>query len=233
MIPRTSSRLFAILSIAAIAGLAGCGGGGGAGGGGTANGDPRISSVDALADAIWPSGTTTFTCEASDPDRDGLTYTWTATGGNIERNGKSVTYSAPESGGIFTIEVTVTDGNGGRASQELTITVGATVHGTVVDVEDKGPVEGATVNVGGASGTTDENGDFSIVGVGKGLHPLSLGGTWAVAGAAVNVNVRSPGETVQLPSPVQAINIGRGPPPPPEELLSAGCGHADLTRQYA
>ncbi|MGC9317985.1 MAG: Ig-like domain-containing protein [Armatimonadota bacterium] len=215
MIPRTSSKLAVGLSIAAIATLVGCGGGGGTDGGGTANRDPVINSVSALASAIWPSETTTITCDASDPDGDGLTYTWTATHGNIQRNGKSVTYDAPESGGTPTIEVTVTDGNGGRAVQELTLTVGATVCGVVIDVESKDPVEGATVSVGGVSGPTDASGEFSIVGVGKGLHPVSLSGTWAVAGETVNANVRSPGETVQLPSPVQAIDIGGGPPAPP------------------
>ncbi|MBA7576423.1 hypothetical protein ES708_18264 [subsurface metagenome] len=64
-----------------------------------------------------------MTCEASDPDGDELTYTWSAERGNISGEGKEVDWVAPNEFGTFAITVTVTDGRGGEASDERSIRV--------------------------------------------------------------------------------------------------------------
>ncbi len=68
-----------------------------------------------------------FTCVASDPDSDNLTYTWTADNGTIKGNGASVTWTSPPSMGKYHITVAVSDGKGGeaRAVQEVRVLINA------------------------------------------------------------------------------------------------------------
>lgn len=47
------------------------------------------------------------------------------------------------------------------------------VSGTITD-ENGDPVPGATVDIGGHTGVTDENGDFTIEGVPDGYHPVTV-----------------------------------------------------------
>lgn len=205
--------VFSLVLVAAVVAVtvAGCGGGGGGGG----NSNPVINSLTAAAQAIWQSGSTQITVAARDPDGDPLTYTWSANGGTINGAGTSVLFTAPSSGGRYTITVTVRDSGGGQATRTITITVGATVRGTVNDVLDGQPEAGVQVIVNGLSGTTDNTGAFEIVGIGQGTHVLTLGGDWVVAGADVNVTANTPGQVITLNDPVQGVNVGGGPPPPP------------------
>ena len=62
-------------------------------------------------------------CFASDPDGDKLSYSWSATGGNISGGGAAVTWVAPNTYGTYTITVTVTDGRGGQATRSIDIDV--------------------------------------------------------------------------------------------------------------
>lgn len=205
--------VFSLVLVAAVLAVtvAGCGGGGGGGG----NSNPVINSLTAAAQAIWQSGSTQITVAASDPDGDPLTYTWSANGGNINGAGTSVLFTAPSSGGRYTVTVTVRDSGGGQATRTITITVGATVRGTVNDVSDGQPEAGVQVILNGLSDTTDNTGAFEIVGIGQGTHVLTLGGDWVVAGAGVTVTANTPGQVITLNDPVQGVNVGGGPPPPP------------------
>jgi hypothetical protein len=96
------------------------------------NQSPAISSLTASEEQVSPSGSCQVESAASDPDGDELSYTWSASGGNISREGSTVTWTAPETSGNYTITVKVTDGKGGEATAELTIAV-AVNHPPVID----------------------------------------------------------------------------------------------------
>jgi hypothetical protein len=66
----------------------------------------------------------TITCNASDPDNDPLTYTWSSTGGQIDGNGPQVRWlSAGTKVGSYTATAKVDDGRGGFASSGVDIRV--------------------------------------------------------------------------------------------------------------
>lgn len=88
-----------------------------------ANQPPVISSLTADEEQVNPSGDCQVRCVASDPDGDELSYTWSASEGDISGEGAVVTWVAPEEVGAYTITVKVTDGRGGEATMQLTIDV--------------------------------------------------------------------------------------------------------------
>jgi len=63
------------------------------------------------------------TCEATDADGDVLSYQWSADAGTIKSEGSSITWVAPDTAGNYTVKVTVTDGNGGKANKSTTIAI--------------------------------------------------------------------------------------------------------------
>ncbi len=95
---------------------------------GACNGNslPIISSLIADPDTVPPEGTSTITCDASDPDGHTLTYSWTEDGWVISGSGSTLTWTAPDDEGIYTIGVTVKDSKGGKASEECEVVVSAT-----------------------------------------------------------------------------------------------------------
>lgn len=92
-----------------------------------ANSPPTISAMTPASGAdVAPSGTTTATVTAADPDGDSLSYTWSATGGAFTGSGASVTWTAPPQPGTYTLTCLVTDGRGGMAQRSVNVTVSAT-----------------------------------------------------------------------------------------------------------
>jgi len=77
-----------------------------------ANEPPTISSLIADADWTTPSGTIQVTCTASDPDGDGLSYEWSASGGSIIGTGAVVDWIAPGEVGMYDITVVITGSQG-------------------------------------------------------------------------------------------------------------------------
>lgn len=106
-------KLFLIAMIVVTAGVA-CG---------KANQDPTITSLSADPATVVAGGTSTITCVASDPDGDTLSYTWTCSGGDISGTGATVTFLSLNVAGNYTISVVVSDVNGGKADQIITVTV--------------------------------------------------------------------------------------------------------------
>jgi hypothetical protein len=89
-----------------------------------ANHRPAITSLRAL-ERVVPGGKCQIVCNASDRDGDALSYNWSATGGNISGIGAAVNWTAPEDVGSYNVTVTVTDGRGGEAVDDVTIEVRA------------------------------------------------------------------------------------------------------------
>lgn len=87
------------------------------------NHDPIISSISG-ATSVYIRESVPLVCNASDPDNDSLTYTWTCTNGSLSAStGKSINWYAPGSSGSTTVSVTVRDGEGGSDSESKTITI--------------------------------------------------------------------------------------------------------------
>ena len=86
------------------------------------NRPPIIKSI--YGSTNWePQSVGDFTCVASDPDSDNLTYSWTADNGTINGNGASAKWTSPSSMGKYNISVTVSDGKNGetKATQEVRV----------------------------------------------------------------------------------------------------------------
>lgn len=86
---------------------------------------PVITDLEVTSDRVFPSGSTEIVCVASSPDGEELMYEWSCDDGEIEGTGATVTWTAPDSEGVYTITVTVTSGSGGQDTRDTTIEVQA------------------------------------------------------------------------------------------------------------
>lgn len=80
------------------------------------NSVPVITSVTVNPSSIAANGIASVTVVASDADEDPLTYTYAVSGGAIVPNGANASWTAPSQEGSYSVTVTVSDGNGGQAS---------------------------------------------------------------------------------------------------------------------
>ena len=94
----------------------------GGGGGEPPNQAPTVEITGPGDGAVFDTGTTvTLVAAAGDPDGDAVTVSWSDEHGSIGE-GETVTYSPVD--GSHTIVATADDGNGGTATDSVTITVG-------------------------------------------------------------------------------------------------------------
>jgi len=87
------------------------------------NHPPVITSFKAEPRAVRLSASCQIECIASDEDGDELSYEWSASEGKIDGSGAMVTWTAPESEGLYNIAVIVTDSRGGEVTDYVTIPV--------------------------------------------------------------------------------------------------------------
>jgi len=87
------------------------------------NSCPAIENVQSAKSWVAPSESIRVECIASDADGDTLTYTWLATGGTFTEQSPVSTWQAPVTPGDYTITALVTDGWGGEATKQLTVSV--------------------------------------------------------------------------------------------------------------
>jgi outer membrane protein OmpA-like peptidoglycan-associated protein len=88
------------------------------------NQPPVIASCLADPGTIEEGKTSTVTTDASDPDNDPLTYSYTTSGGKVTGSGKSVQFdSTGVAPGTYTVNCLVSDGRGGEAKANTTIKV--------------------------------------------------------------------------------------------------------------
>jgi len=84
---------------------------------------PVIQSLEAESTSVFHSESIQITCTVSAPDGAELTYEWWASGGEVDGQGATVVWTAPDSEGSYDVGVIVTDGHGGGAMQHVTIEV--------------------------------------------------------------------------------------------------------------
>lgn len=99
-----------------------------------ANHRPAIASLEAEPAKVIPSGSCQISCNASDRDGDELSYNWSAGGGEINGEGATVTWMAPDSEGSYNVTVTVTDGRGGEVMDYVIIEVRANKPPTITSL---------------------------------------------------------------------------------------------------
>jgi len=86
---------------------------------------PGTVALEVMSDRVFPSGSTEIVCIASSPDGEELMYEWSCDDGEIEGTGATVTWTAPDSEGVYRITVTVTAASGGQDTKDTTIPVWA------------------------------------------------------------------------------------------------------------
>jgi len=90
-----------------------------------ANHRPAITGLEADPEKVIPLGSCQIACNASDRDGDQLSYNWSASGGEINGEGATVTWTAPRSEGSYNVTVIVTDGHGGEVMDYVIVEVRA------------------------------------------------------------------------------------------------------------
>lgn len=95
--------------------------------------DPYIVSVKATPGNVSNGGATSVLCIAVDPDKNTLTYTWSSSAGTFYTDttfseqgnvGNPIIWRAPETSGVYTVQVRVEDGTTGDAEATVDIPVG-------------------------------------------------------------------------------------------------------------
>jgi len=84
---------------------------------------PVISGVSTSQKYVGRLDDCQIECNASDPDGDILTYTWSADEGSISGEGAVVTWTVPDANGAYTITVKVDDGRCNEVTGMVTVHV--------------------------------------------------------------------------------------------------------------
>lgn len=84
---------------------------------------PRIKSLAAEKYLLQFGDSTNIYCTATDPDSNQLSYSWSSNNGTIKGNGELVSWTAPDTEGIYSIKSNVNDGNGSEATDSIKIEV--------------------------------------------------------------------------------------------------------------
>ncbi len=80
---------------------------------------PEILSLVPSSKYTHPGGTIHITSNVTDGNNDPIIYTWSITGGNINGTSNEIDWTAPNTEGIFTLQLSVDDGRGGTATASV------------------------------------------------------------------------------------------------------------------
>ena len=83
---------------------------------------PVIHNMQAQQE-VTPSGVVRISCIATDADGDELFYSWSSDTGSLTGKGDTITWTAPEKPGEYTISTVVSDGKGNNTQDSIAITV--------------------------------------------------------------------------------------------------------------
>lgn len=84
---------------------------------------PVINVLAADNDYLCMGASSEVHARATDPDNDGLTYTWVTPSGEIKGEGSSISWQAPSVPGVHAITLKVTDSRGRNTTETLTLNV--------------------------------------------------------------------------------------------------------------
>ncbi|HZV67965.1 MAG TPA: LamG-like jellyroll fold domain-containing protein [Saprospiraceae bacterium] len=84
---------------------------------------PEIQKLAASSKYTHPGGTIHIASVVTDGNDDTIIYSWSVNGGNIIGTGNEIAWTAPGSEGIFTLQLSVSDGRGGTASASIKLFV--------------------------------------------------------------------------------------------------------------
>jgi len=166
--------------------------GGGSGPPPPPNHDPEITvAPSATTTQFAEGGTTLLSVTAEDPDGDSLGYAWTQIspasplGTFSSRTVRNPTWTAPavSADTVFTFSVSITDGQGGSASQTCQVTV---THLTV----NRPPVVSATITVSPAMPVAGQLVTLSITASDPDSDPLTI--TWTQTSPALQGTFGTP-----------------------------------------
>jgi hypothetical protein len=88
------------------------------------NAAPSIATIQKSATYIPTTGIINLTCLATDPNNDPLTYAWSANGGTFNNaTTRATSWTAPNTEGVYTINVTATDNGNLSATATTTVLV--------------------------------------------------------------------------------------------------------------
>jgi hypothetical protein len=83
-----------------------------------------VVSLEISADQVRSGETATITATGFDADNDRLSYSWSASAGQVTGSGEKVTFNtAGLTPGKYTVGATVSDGKGGTATSLIEVTV--------------------------------------------------------------------------------------------------------------
>lgn len=198
-----------------------------------ANHPPIITSLKAEPGVVYPSGSCQVECITSDNDSDELSYEWLVSKGNIDGDGATVTWNAPDSEGIYNIVIKVTDGNGGEVIDYITITVRVnnppTITSLKADVDWVTPSSGCRIECNAEDPDDDElsyewsanGGDIS--GTGSVI-------TWTAPDAVglYNVEVVVTDGSGEEDTRSLTVSVAQDQPPIIEDLVVTPKGHKYL-----
>jgi len=88
------------------------------------NRNPVISGVSVtIPNPVAPGAQLNYSVQASDPDGDALSYQFQVTAGSVSNNGPNAVWIAPNIAGAHSMTISVSDGRGGQATTNQSITV--------------------------------------------------------------------------------------------------------------
>ena len=87
------------------------------------NSNPIINKIEASPRKIDLGKDCNIVCNASDPENDRLSFTWSSEFGTIKGEGNEITWTAPSTSGNYLIKCKVEDGNGGLTEDSIEVSV--------------------------------------------------------------------------------------------------------------
>lgn len=168
--------------------------------GNSKNAVPQVTSgPTATPSSISDIQTSSLSVQASDADGDPVTYVWTTNGGSLVSNGPNATFYPPRVNAqtVFTLAVTISDGQGGSVHRQTFVTVTPSFVSNVA--------RNAVVSVSSENPSTSQFGTNAVDGVVDG-YPGDYTKEWATIGQAIGASITLTWSTIQEISAIKLFD---------------------------